>query len=262
MSGICKAQNLKSIIEELVNKGEFDPRLNLSCPSNHAEIRKIQRTWLSKRQVGCIFAVQLAGRKSPESWIDIIVYDDFEPLEVTREVLIHVANNAQAIQIIFPDSAGDIEKFASNIAAISKEPPWRVKIFQDETSSKNFALGLRLCLPSTNFVSWVLGLGDFEGFPLTRRAPYPSLIFRTGPPGNAPIIAGAGKPRPQPDSDGLEPVHLADYPLEQDATHIKKLWRATQRLKSDVLMDCPYANYAKAKYTAIFPSDLISKFCV
>lgn len=260
MSGIGSALNLEEIIEELVYDGKLDPGVDLSCPSNHAEIRKIQRTWLSRRQVGCVFAVQLAGRRSPESWVDIIVYDDIEPSDVIQEVLMHVNDEAQAIQIVFPDAAGDIDKFAAYIAAISRDPHWDVEVARDGTSPKYFALGLRFRLPSTNYVSWVLGLGDFEGFPLTRRAPFPSLIFRTGPPGDAPTIADAGKARPPSDGNGFEPVHLADYPVDQDAERIKRTWKATQSLKSNVLSDCPYAHFAKAKYTAVFPRKLISKF--
>lgn len=260
MSGIGNTLSLDGIIEQLVNHGQLDPGVDLSCPSNHAEIRKIQRAWLSHRQVGCAFAMQLAGRKSPESWVDIIAYDDMEPFSVMREVLAHVNGQAPAIQVIFPDSVGDIEKFAGYIAAISGDSHWDTEIYQDDASPKHFALGLRFRLPSTKFVSWVLGLGDFEGFPLTRRAPFPSLIFRTGPPGAAPTIADARKARPPSDVNGFEPVHLADYPVDQDPDRLKKTWKATQTLKSRALSDCPYAHFAKAKYTAVFPGALITKF--
>jgi len=199
----------------------------------------------------------MSGKIAKESWVEVFSYGDVNANELTDRINDEIKRGAEAIQIVFPDCVDSAKSFAQQIARLLSNSNWYLDARTDLNDGKSFAIGLRFTIPSSNYVSWVLGLGDFDYFPNTRRAPFPALIFRTGPPGRAPEIASPEKPRPGSDSSGGEPVHLADHPtIPAEPERVRRMWKQTQKLKSEVLKGDPNSIFAKAKVTACFPLDL------
>lgn len=245
----------------LIHSGHILSCTDLRQPWAHELARQVQRKWISKKQIGCVFARLMSGKTAVESWVDIFSYGDANVNELTQQVDKQIEGGAQAIQIIFPSYIEDVNGFALQISRLLSNPRWQLGDNVVPADNDSFSIGLRFVIPSSNYVSWVLGLGDFDSFPATRRAPFPALIFRTGPPGPAPEIAIPEKPRPGTDSKGREPVHLADHPtIPNDPAQVQRVWQQTQKLKSEVLGNDPASKYAKAKVTASFPANLRRMF--
>lgn len=248
---------LSDLASDLIESGHIQSCEDLKEPDAHEHARILQRKWISKKHIGCVFARQMSGKPSNESWLDLFSYGDVDVEELTRQVDQSIESGAEAIQIIFPNYVDNLTGFALQISRLLTNPRWHLCGNEKSTEENRFQIGLRFVLPFGNHVSWVLGLGDFDCFPITRRTPFPALIFRTGPPGRAPDIAQPEKDRPSIDSNGRVPVHLADHPgIPSDNESVRRMWQQTQRLKCKVLRNDSNEKYAKAKVTASFSNNL------
>lgn len=242
-------------IQALVDDGRITGLADLR--ENKPEwIPRIQRHWLRRNQTGCRFAAKLAAAPDSESWIDEVLLDpaNLQAIDSVNRSLDAFAGAAEAFQLILPtvDSPADLCDFLGRL--LSQCPRWfMVEVpWPDGESRDDVQIGLRWRLPADEAVSWVLGFAPLDSMPFTRRAPFSSIIWRSGGPGRCPDIMGHG--RPEDDASGLPSVHLADLPdgLRNESA-VEKFWNGTQVNKSDILHDDGLAISARARVTFVLP---------
>lgn len=109
-------------------------------------------------------------------------------------------------------------------------------------------IGLRWAMLDGASEARLLGFAPLDSMPATRRAPHVAVVFKSDE-GQQPFL----KRRPS-SSSGLDPIDLADLPVEDDMTVLKyaRLWKGTHHLRDRTLNDeLTYA--AKAKVTFSLP---------
>lgn len=236
MSGRSKSfSTLDDYLGALINKNVVSDLDDLI--TNHSQvIQDIQRHWIKGPQTGCLFASKLA-KSEEDSWIDIVVtglpgHDDAY-LMIDSAVDQAFSNNAEGIQVIMPDLSNS-DLLVNFLRRISVRPNWKINQISEDNASI-VPVGLRWKFPDSSYVSWVLGFAPLDSMPITRRAPFASIIMRLGGPGRCPKVVGYDK-RSIDENIGLPSVHLADLNdgLKTE-DQVCKYWAGTQKQKKEIL---------------------------
>lgn len=199
-------------------------------------IPDIQSHWIIGSQTGCLFASKLAKSKE-DKWINAVVtgLPDHEEAYLMIDSAVDQAfnNNAEGIQVIMPELT-DSDRLVEFLRRISMRTNWQIQQISENPATV-IPVGLRWIFPDSSYVSWVLGFAPLDSMPITRRAPFASIIMRLGGPGRCPIIAGHAE-RKIDESIGILPVHLADLNdgLKTD-DQVRKYWAGTRNQKEEIL---------------------------
>ena len=182
---------LEDYLVSLVDQGVVSDKNDLIV--NHPElILEIQRHWIRGGQTGCLFATRLAN-SIDMPWLDVLITGlpdhDEAYIMIDSAIAEAYSEKVEGIQFVMPeiDSSGLLLAF---LQRISQRPNWHLCQIPT-TESSVISVGLRWLFPNANFVSWVLGFSSLESMPVTRRAPFTSIIMRLAGPGAAPQLLGA-----------------------------------------------------------------------
>ncbi|WP_374588721.1 hypothetical protein [Ideonella dechloratans] len=215
--------------------------------------------WFGQGQIACIFAVSLAQKGSRDNWYNILMpATGWDAETVTAVVDAQAEAGADAIQIIFPGT-GDADQAVAIMTELVKSSRWLVADvgqLAEEGDCKSHQVGLRWISPDKSYESWVLGIGDFDAQPFTRRftgAPFVALVIRPSPPVNdrAPAVNG---------ESGLPAAHLAhlDDELGDNDDKRKKWTDGTRTAKRHLIKPEPLSR-ARARVTFAFSPDMYAK---
>ena len=142
--------------------------------------------WLSRSQVGCIFA-QLLARPAYRTEVKTVVVrgasgpGDPKALATQIEILVDESvgdQSTEALSVLLPQVL-DIEVLTRLVWELGKQPRWMI---ERESRWRNtlVLVGLRVEI-KTDIVAETLGMGPFVVFPSTRQCPITTLEIRTKP---------------------------------------------------------------------------------
>lgn len=140
-----------------------------------SQVAAIQKDWHSRGQNGCVFAMRAARMLSSAQWSREVHYELPEPDEITDSVEQAVDDGENQLHsLIFPnitDSTQVLDLIGNAVDAgcLVKE------------EEKDGASIVRLRWVMGDVQSLVLGFAPLEEVPLTRRAPFTELLFKTKP---------------------------------------------------------------------------------
>lgn len=237
------------------------PRPEAPSPLDEYQQRFID--WIKTPAVGCGFAQTFARRVDAGGLQPLTVRGDqlrAADIQPLNELLARAFfNKYEAVYIVFPEINSSVG-IVGMIEAFCRTPNWRcVEVVPNPPfHSKPLLVGLRWFLPDERHMNYVLGFANLAEMPSTRKAPYTTLVLRTGGPGRAPGVAFAEGVNPKPDhrenKNPPVPVHLADMPdLRPTDEQLADLWEHTMRLKQKQLQSDAHARAAKAKVTFCLP---------
>jgi hypothetical protein len=219
--------------------------------------------WVRTTEVGCHFARTLAKDLETAKWDGATVPGsslDHDAVSALNAYFAEACGLFEAVHVLFPDM-NTPTAVVGLIRALCATPNWKcveVQLDCPHTREK-LLVGLRWFLPDETYVNYVLGFGNFDPMPKTRRAPFTALVLRTGGPGRIPSVAHAYGVAPEDRRDKVLdriPVHLADMPFSlPDDTQIAAMWRKTGELKQAKLKGDHMAKAAKAKVTFCLPTE-------
>lgn len=101
--------------------------------------------------------------------------------------------------------------------------------------------------------SFVLGLGDFDPMPQTRRTPFIALSWRAGSPHPA-----------RAERETIAAIHLADVDYPVSRQRFEELWERTRVERRRVLGERengPRRSEARAKVSFVLPLEYRSRLC-
>ena len=144
----------------------------------------VYRDWLSRPQVGCIFA-QLLSRSAYRTGIRTVVARGVsgrgDPRELASQISGLVDNSVndacnEALSVLLPQIL-DPESLAQLVWELSKRPGWAI---EKERSWRGtlVLIGLRVEIAPAALAE-TLGMGPFQIFPTTRQCPITTLEIRT-----------------------------------------------------------------------------------
>ena len=140
--------------------------------------------WLSRSQVGCIFA-QLLARPAYRTEVKTVVARGSSGTGDPEELATQIANlvgesvsddSTEALSVLLPQIL-DIETLTRLVWEFGKQPKWMI---ERETRWRNtlVLVGLRVEVEA-GIVAETLGMGPFGYFPTTRQCPITTLEIRT-----------------------------------------------------------------------------------
>lgn len=226
MTGAAAPNRLTESVHRIVRKADGEDVL-YSWPSREDYIAWYRRTgqldeglafddaislhsptfldWIRRNQTGCLFAAKLArntGSKMSD-WASVVIAPT-TPSQIVSELMERILSeacaSAEILQVIFP-GVRDVNRLVEMINVLCKSDSWYWEEIPDETSDGILNVGLRWIYPDGRHVAWIVGFGDFDFVPFTRRAPLTTIIIRTQVDKRSPYSAGV---------DGRVPIHLAD----------------------------------------------------
>lgn len=235
-SGVSRSYStLDDYVNSLIQKEVISGLTDLV--ENHIQlISEIQHHWIKAGQTGCLFAAKLA-KTSTDPWVNTVVtgLTAHEEAYVMIDAAINQAfdRKADGIQVIIPEiSTGDA--LVEFLKQLSSRNGWCLDKIKTEKDPV-FGVGLRWVFPDDKFVSWILGFSPLASMPVTRRAPFTSIIMRLGGPGRCPEVAGYPD-RPKDNITDMSSVHLADLDDGLSSEELVcKYWKGTQYQKKELL---------------------------
>jgi len=210
--------------------------------------------WYIQGQIACVFA-QMLAREATKSlgqhpkWQTVVV-DAETDLTRLQQQLVEDADRLEAIQLIFL-GPGTAEHAVEIVLALCKNENWTCheKGWMKGEHGDALLVGLRWNKPSSDYVSWVLGIAPFEPMPFTRRfvgAPFIALVLRPSPPTNF---------NPTPIEGKFRASHLAhmDDLMGSDEEKRQRTDRLTRFNKQTLLGD-ELRSHARAQTTFALPA--------
>ena len=209
--------------------------------SDDADLRWVDvfQSWVQQGATGCRFAQHRAKHAQESQFLSIILQRPLQEhmLLDLQEILLSSAD-AQAVLLLVP-SISHPSELATLLRTFNESDYWNLDILKNTT--EEVLVGLRWPIPSTLYVSEVLGFGPFDCLPVTRRAPICVLALRTHPPQRV---------------EENRRVHLAQMPLfelELRDDKAEYFWNKTSEMRKEILAG-QLEHAAKAKVTARFTS--------
>ena len=186
----------------------------VSFNSDDRLIEAVYRDWLSRPQVGCIFA-QLLSRSAYRTGIKTVVARGSagckDPSELAVQISSMVDNSVndatdEALSVLLPQIL-DVELLTHLVWELSKQPGWYIE--RERLWRGTLVLiGLRVEIAS-GVVAEILGMGPFQIFPTTRQCPLTTLEIRTK----------TERKKKSPRSSTNLASHLADIPIGRNLTN-------------------------------------------
>ena len=152
--------------------------------SNDRLTEAVYRDWLSRPQVGCVFA-QLLSRPVYRTGIRTVVARGSSGIGDPSELAVQISrlvdesvNDAsyEALSVLLPQIL-DAEPLTHLVWELSKQPGWTIE--KERPWQRTLVLiGLRVKI-APEVVAETLGMGPFQIFPTTRQCPVTTLEVRT-----------------------------------------------------------------------------------
>lgn len=248
---------LNDYVEQLVAQHAIISKSDLlTNPANDDVIGAILLHWSQYNFVGCYFAKHLSRKSAAAKWHTAVMRvagstTNFSA-QLDANLLAACQLEMEAVQLIFPEvfSAEQLVNLVNLLCAKRNWywtcVPWKY----GEAESK--LIGLRWALPvNSRVVNYVVGFSPLETMPLTRRAPFTTLILRTSDQ--------ICKPPPDTDSSvrKLEAdrvaVHLADMNSRiRKPESNTRIWLATKELKRERVGDDTSSARARVTFAIRF----------
>lgn len=229
----------------------------LTNPDNDQAIGAILLHWSRFTFAGCLFAAHLAKGHVAAKWNTAIVRLTGPISEFSAAIDSHLLSaceqKTEAVQLIFPEvfTADELVNLVNLLCAKRNWywtcVPWRY----GDAEAK--LIGLRWTLPSNSrVVNYTLGFAPLETMPLTRRAPFTTLVLRTSDRIRRPP-AGTDSSGRKLEADRVA-VHLADMNSRIRAPERNsRFWTKTKAMKQErVGKD---TSTARARVTFAVPFD-------
>ena len=144
--------------------------------------------WLSRPQVGCVFA-QLLARPIYRTGVRTVIARGASGIGDPSELALQIAGlvnesvkeaSDEALSVLLPQIT-DVETLARLVWELGKQPGWAIE--KEQLWRRTLVLiGLRVEI-DTKVVAETLGMGPFGVFPTTRQCPVTTLEIRTKPRG-------------------------------------------------------------------------------
>lgn len=152
---------------------------------NRELVLALHSHWHSLGQQGCVFAQLLSTRPADYGWARKIIPGTCEvqnslAWDFAKEAIEHSIEHEHtgALSLLFPDVDGStIAPLDSLIKAVQQYFGWRVTL--GKVVKQYVPIQLIAPLRNGAVSSWVLGLGPYAHFPLTRQSPVLELVFAT-----------------------------------------------------------------------------------
>lgn len=186
--------------------------------------KQLMAAWLRANITGCLFATRFAkestGRIRP-----IVLTGALDATHLTHQLdpaLRDAAAHSEAVLLIFPDLRTPAE-VARLLDVISTDPAWTCsEISWKDYKRDDFLVSLEWTTPGSHKTS-AMGLAPLGTMPLTRRAPYVSIVLWPG---------GQENPYRQ---EPRKRVSLADMPHSLSEDVHDSYWRQTEENKARYL---------------------------
>jgi hypothetical protein len=206
--------------------------------------KQLMTAWLRANITGCLFATRFAkestGRIRPVVLTQALAATHLP--EQLAPVLSDAAAHSEAVLLIFPDlrTAADVARL---VDALSADAAWTCTELQwKEHVREDILVSLEWTTPSGHKTS-AMGLAPLGTMPLTRRAPYVSIILWPG---------GQENPYRQ---EPRKRVSLADMPHALTRDVHDTYWRQTEENKARYL-DGQNEGAARPRVTFCLPQDV------
>ena len=201
----------KDYIEQLINHGLIASEHGFVA--DDYLIKEVYLDWLSRRQVGCIFAQLLARHRNRASMRTSVlrsssaISDPREKAIRINSLVVDCVNDTsnESLTVLLPDIV-DIQELALLVWELSQLPRWKIEKEQLWRGSL-VRIGLRVEIGEDTFAE-ILGMGSFGVFPTTRQCPLTTLEIRTK----------VKRARKSKVSTRNLASHLADIPVEHILT--------------------------------------------
>ena len=215
--------------------GVFDPAI----------VNEAFQTWFQFEQSSCVFAHQMSKQTKVSDWYQFCVPAPLDECELHAQLAELVSDKHKATQITFP-YADSVESVSDLIQQIARADDWHVNRIDKRNGIVH--LGLRWSGVGEGLVSWVLGFSPLDTMPITRRAPFTALIFRS-----------RGDYTTERKKNSLDPeteVHLADICGKGGRT--SPVWSTTEAQRK-ALVEPSLANGARAQVSFSLPSESLPR---
>jgi hypothetical protein len=207
--------------------------------------KQLMTAWLRANITGCLFATRFAkeatGRIRP-----VVLTGALGATHLTQQldpVLRDAASHSEALLLIFPDLrtpvdvARLIDLFSADTAWTCDELKWK-----DHPRDDDILISVEWMTPTGHKTS-AMGLAPLGSMPLTRRAPYVSIVLWPG---------GQENPYRQ---DTRKRVSLADMPHSLSREVHDNYWRQTEENKARYL-DGQNEGAARPRVTFCLPAEV------
>lgn len=213
--------------------GGFDP----------ASVNEAFQTWFQFEQSSCVFAHQLSLNTELHDWYQLCVPAPLGESELHQKLAEAVSGRHKATQVTFP-YADSVESVSNLVQQIARADDWHANRIDEHNGIAH--IGLRWSGVGEGLVSWVLGFSPLETMPLTRRAPFTALIFRSR--GEYKRERKTNSPDPE-----IE-VHLAD--ICGVSAETSDVWTTTESQRK-ALVEPSLAGGARAQVSFSLPVEAL-----
>lgn len=235
---LFKYPTLDDYVEQLIAQDKIISKSDLlTNPDNDQAIGEILRHWSQHALTGCYFASYLSRKNVAAKWHTSIVRiagstANFSA-EIDSSLLAACEEEMEAVQLIFPEVFSEKELVnLINLFCVKRNWYWTCVPWKyGDAESK--LIGLRWLHPTnSSVVNYVLGFSPLITMPITRRAPFTTLVLRTSDKIRRPP-AGTDTSDRKLETDRVA-VHLADMNSKiEKPERNTRVWIKTKALKQD-----------------------------
>ncbi len=243
----------------LISKGEVTSEDDF-C-NNPPIVQSVQFDWHSRAQHGCRFAQLISQNAKTHGWGTVVVSKLKTNTKALRELTSAIRRSIDdpavlAVSILAPEITA-LSDLVQLLRLLRDELGWHVSstTHVDDRGESRTLVAARIPLiasSSTKIVrsevlSWVVGFGPFDAFPITRRSPCVELAFASKPK-EFPLRSSRLNGDPST-------AHIADVPVPIDDGAFERMWDNSIEGKR-VLLGNTDPKLARARVTFALPGDL------
>ncbi|WP_419927249.1 hypothetical protein [Candidatus Poriferisocius sp.] len=194
---------------------EFPQMVTADGAFDTASVNEAFQAWFRSDQSSCVFAHKMSKNVHLSDWHQLCVPAPLDDAGLHKKLAEAVSGRHKATQITFP-YADSVESISELIQQVARADDWHAN--RIDVHNGIVHIGLRWSGVGEELVAWVLGFAPLNTMPVTRRAPFTALIFRSQD--------GYAKPRKENSPDPETEVHLADICVA--GTENTPIWTTTQ----------------------------------
>lgn len=216
-------------------------------------IIKLTKNWFRQGQVGCGFAQYMAHDTEQFGWRFMVERETEFTNDTVNELFSRINNhiiksNDEVLSILFPN-IDDEYKLASLVKSLVDYTPFFIDGVKDY-SQDQMLVSLRLDISGSQNYSWIMALGPYDNFPLTRQCPITQLVIR---------LKVKDVNRMYHKAKNVSDAHNADIPVDMIETRKQDaLWELSFKNTKRVLGHKP-DDLSAAKYTCPISIDIYNK---
>lgn len=205
-----------------------------------AEVNAAFQAWFQFEQSSCVFAHQMS-RNAKGDWYQLCVPAAIDEEDLHKKLADAVSGGHKATQVTFP-YADSVESVSELVQQIARADDWYAN--RIDVHDGIVHIGLRWSGVGDGLVAWALGFAPLPTMPVTRRAPFTAVIFRS--------LGDYTMERKTDSSDPETEVHLAD--ICGSGAKNSPVW-ATTRDQRRRLVEPSLAGGARARVSFSLPVD-------